>query len=103
MRLNFSLVTDRYQQLANKRRFWWVISTLVLVGLFWLARVAEPTSLIVYQQLVVLYAIDSVLFFLTDRTNAKMGVLTLIFLTTMEVIVTIFYLISLTAGPPILI
>lgn len=98
MSLNFSLVTDRYQQLVNKRRFWWVISTLVLVGLFWLARVAEPTNLIVYQQLVVLYMVDSALFFLTDRKIAKMGVLTLIFLTTMEVIVTIYYLISLSAS-----
>lgn len=99
MSLNFSIITDRYKRLTNRRRFWWFVSTLVLAVLFWLARVAEPTNLIVYQQLVVLYAIDSILFFLTDRINAKMGVLTLIFLATMEVIVTIFYLISLTAGP----
>ncbi|MDP3992808.1 MAG: hypothetical protein Q8Q05_01160 [bacterium] len=98
MSLNTSIITDRYHRLANKRRFWWVITTLVLVGLFWLARVAEPANLIVYQQLVVLYAIDSVLFFLTDRINAKMGALSLIFLVTMEVIITAFYLISLTSG-----
>ncbi|MEK7170895.1 MAG: hypothetical protein AAB774_01145 [Patescibacteria group bacterium] len=95
MRLNFSLVTNRYQRLINKRRFWWFVSTLFLVGLFWLARAAESSNLTVYQQLVVLYAIDSTLFFLTDRINAKMGVLTLIFLVTMEVVVTIFYLLNL--------
>jgi hypothetical protein len=98
MSLNIPIVTGRYQQLANKRRFWWFVITLILAGLFWLARAADPTSLIVYQQLVVLYVVDSVLFFLTDRANAKMGVLTLIFLTTMEVIVTIYYLISLSAS-----
>lgn len=101
MKLNFSLVTDRYQLVVNKRRFWWFVNTLVLAGLFWFAQVAEPTNLTVYQQLVVLYAIDSTLFFLTDRINAKMGLLTLIFLVTMEVIVIIFYLISLTTGPQI--
>lgn len=96
--LNFSFITDRYHQLANKRRFWWFVITLILAGLFWLARAADPTNLIVYQQLVVLYMVDSALLFLTDRANAKMGVLTLIFLTTMEVIVTIYYLISLSAS-----
>ena len=85
-------------RLINKHRFWWLIITLGLAGLFFLARVVEPTNLGLYQQLTVLNVIDSLLFFFTDKVNPKMGVLTLIFLATMEVIVTIYYLISLISG-----
>ena len=84
---------------TNKLRFLWLIITVGLVGVFLLARLVEANDWTVFKQLTILYAVDSLLFFFTDRVNAKMGVLSLIFLVTMEVIVTIFYLISLTAGP----
>lgn len=90
--------TVRYNP-ANKLRFWWLVITVGLAGVFLLARAVEPKEWIVFKQLVILYVVDSLLFFFTDRINAKMGVLSLIFLVTMEVIVTVFYLISLSAGP----
>ncbi|MCR4278067.1 MAG: hypothetical protein NUV80_05225 [Candidatus Berkelbacteria bacterium] len=92
--------TIRYDP-ASKLRFWWLFITVGLVVVFLLARVVEPNEWTVFKQLVILYAVDSLLFFFTDRISAKMGVLSLIFLVTMEVIVTIFYLISLATGPQI--
>ncbi|MEK7535074.1 MAG: hypothetical protein AAB613_02710 [Patescibacteria group bacterium] len=82
-------------RLASKHHLWWLLATVGLIGILFLARLIEPTSLDLYKQLVILYVIDSLLFFFTDRINAKMGILTLIFLFTMEIIVSIFYLISL--------
>ena len=74
---------------------WWLILTLGLAGLFLLARLADPDSLLLYQQLVILYVIDSLLLLFTDRTLVKIGILILIFLTAMEMMVGIFYIISL--------
>ena len=91
---------DFRHNLAVNHRFWWLILTLGLGGIYFLARAVEPDNIALFQQLAVLYAVDSLLFFFTDRASAKMGVLTLIFLTTMEVIVTIFYLISVFGGIP---
>ena len=84
----------RFLRLATKHLFWWVVMTLGLAGIYFIAKATEPTGPIVFQQLAILYLIDSALFFLTDRVSARMGLLTLIFLATMEIIVTIFYLIT---------
>ena len=70
-------------------------NSAVLGGIFFLARRTEPDTKAIFWQLVVLYVVDSLLFFFTDRANAKTGVLTLIFLAAMELVVIIYYLISL--------
>ena len=86
------------ERLTNKHLLWWLVTALALVALFFLVKSVQPTNMAPYQQLVILYAVDSLLFFFTDRTNPKMGALALIFLVTMEVIVATFYLISLAGG-----
>ena len=83
------------RNLWRSHYFWWLVTLVGLGGIYLLARRAEPTNLDLYQQLLVLYVIDSLLFFFTDWASAKMGILTLIFLATMEVIVVIFLLITL--------
>ena len=72
-----------------------MVTLLALGGIFFLARYAQPDMKALFWQLTVLYVVDSLLFFFTDRANPKMGVLTLIFLATMELVAIIFYLISL--------
>jgi hypothetical protein len=93
-----SYIAQFPHKLIGKHQLMWLLITFGLVGVFLLARVAEPNNWTVFKQLSVLYVVDSLLFFFTDRTNAKMGVLSLIFLTTMEAIVALFYVISLVSA-----
>lgn len=79
----------------NAHRFWWLILIVGLIGLYFLARLSEPDNRLAYQQLVVLFVIDSFLFLLTDRLLSRFGGLILIFLTAMEILVGLYYIINL--------
>ena len=76
----------------------WLILTLALIGPYFLARRVEPHSWLVFRQLVALYVIDSLLFFNVGRSHAKIGLLTLIFLITMEIFTTTFYVLAIYSG-----
>ena len=95
-------VTAAYQwlvsRLGSSSRFYWLVLLIGLGATYLLARQVEPDTLTAYKQLLALFAVDSLLFFLVDRFHAKMGILTLIFLLIMELFVILFYVLSLYSG-----
>ena len=95
MRNLISSVWGFIKLIASLRWSRWIVLTLALVPIYFLSKATQLENVLIFEQLAVLYAIDSLFFFLTERVNAKMGTLTLIFLFSMEVIVTIFYCLTI--------
>ena len=87
----------RYQAQGLKSRAWWIVLTILLIVPYLLAGQVEATDYPVFKQFLALYVIDSVLFFSVEPIISKIGLLTLIFLTTLEMFAILYYVLTLYA------
>ncbi len=94
--LNISQVRNgyvRWQLLSEIQRLIikWSILTVATASIFWFAQSVAPENPTVFRYFLSLYAIDSLVFFLIFKEHLTLGKTMLVFLLTLELIVTVYY------------
>lgn len=94
--LNVSLAKEgysRWRQLTEEQRLTikWGIATLLVSVVFWISQYVMPESPTAFRYFVSLYAIDSLVFFLIFRQYLALGKTILVFLFSLEIVVTLYY------------
>lgn len=84
---------ERWQQLSEDQRLTvkWVIVTGLVALVFWLSQKTMPENPTVFRYFVSLYAINSLVFFLIFQQYRPLGKTMLVFLVSLEIIVSFYY------------
>jgi len=72
--------------------FWCFITLFLLLPIIYFSRLTESVNDSILIEFLILYIINSALLFFTKSVAPKVAVLTLIFIYTIEVVMTVFYI-----------